>query len=622
VSNVRFTLPKLRQDHKHWTTSDVLTRDHVSKYLERQKTATLDSFNRLPGQMFWPPRVVKAVQDDCLTLFFGSGLSIPAGIPDWMGLLRGVGLDPDVERDPNANGDLLTLAELAAHAVGADLLQTTIRQALNANTPEPTVAHYLLAALCLPVCLTTNYDCLFEKAFERIYGNRPQVITNDLDVHTILGGDLSLWEETLKNRKECILIKLHGCLERKGEHLILTRSDYRQHYRSNTKMLKLIEDVLGTRHTLFLGFSHRDPEVSRIIENVIYNAERTDKPIPGFYSLQFDMQQKTPEIFAAKGIVALQPTLILSHGNANEARAFSLAQGVTDLFSNVKDKVDKSLSLDRDLGKVAKTIAKVFRKPLDKLDKEAQTAGDALNAKDKAKSQEVTDRLVRLDCLGEFANQGVYLADQNGEVVAASCPQGLETARRLEDFGPEGVLERPYFRLAQSNRKPFISDLFESVFNENATLAACHPLHDNGKFLGLLFSAFQPREDGFVKEIRDSDIPEDASLLVTDANGMLVIPPEKEISQRRPSKVKIVSEDLDANVGYSFWELLKISRRDKRIDRLIQNIVPLSQDDDICQLSSDVTTYSVVTQVSFARWKVALSRFLRIARVIPNDAPK
>ena len=48
---------------------------------------------------------------------------------------------------------------------------------------------------------------------------------------------------------------------------------------------------LGSRHTLFLGFSHRDPEVSRIIEDVIFTAENKRPPstIPGFYSLQFDI---------------------------------------------------------------------------------------------------------------------------------------------------------------------------------------------------------------------------------------------------------------------------------------------------------------------------------------------
>jgi hypothetical protein len=582
-------------------------------YLENQKNASRDEWRRRPGAMFWPPRVVSAARNDSLTLFFGSGISLGAGIPDWMGLLRQVGLDADVERDPSASGDLLTLAELAAHIVGADPLQATIREAIKREKRPPTTAHYLLAALHLPLLITTNYDCLFEDAFKIVHekdASRLAVITQDLDVKSLLGDDIASWDKTIKDHGQgCFLIKLHGSVGRAGEHLILTRSDYRRHYRSNPLMLNLVRHLLESRHTLFSGFSHRDPEVARIIEDVIFGAENKNPPvmIPGFYSLQFDMLQKTPEIFAARGIVALQPPLVLPTASASDIRACSLAQGLTDLFDNSEQKMDEVLSLDRDLQQVSRSIETELQDALNRFDAVAETAKIILTKHDDAAAKTLTSDLVVY--LDEFANQGVYLADRHGVILSSSCPAGLDSAARQAVLMT--VEERPYFRLAQSNRKAFVSDVFESSFNGNATLAACLPLLDGGMiFCGLLFSAFQLNDAGFAARIRSLQIPLGASLLVTDANGVLVIPPAKELASYA-GVLKISGESPVANVGYSYWELIQASRRDKRIDRLMQNVVPLSQD-DVYSLSHDAVAYSVVTELEHARWKVALTRFLRI----------
>jgi len=596
-----------------WRVSDALTRDHVKEYLGQQVSAKHDEWRRLPGQMFWPPRIVNAVRRDSLTIFFGSGISLASGVPDWMGLLRQVGLDAEIERDPNVSGDLLTLAELAAHVVGVDPLQSTLRKAITEKKRDPTTAHFLLAALHLPVYLTTNYDALLENAFETLHSIRPDVITYDPDVRAFLGDDSVSWEKAFKNRTHgCFIIKLHGSVGKKGEHLILTRSDYRRHYRSNTLMLDLVKYLLGSRHTLFLGFSHRDPEVSRIIEDVIFSAENKRPPetIPGFYSLQFDMQQKTPEIFAARGIVALQPPLVLSTSPASDVRNFQLSQGLTDLFENVDSKMDEALSLDDDLRRVAGEISGEIEKQLRKFEPEEGNAQKALNNHDDALAQSITENL--LIHLGEFANQGTYLADQYGRIIASSCPPGLKPAERRQIM--KTVLERPYFGLAQSNRKSFVSDCFESLFNRNATLAVCVPLLEDETFRGLLFSAFQLNESGFGEHIRSIKIPPGSFLLVTDANGVVVIPPTKEISLCTPQQTELLipTELSSANTGYNYWELIQLSRRDKRIDRLMQNIVPLSQDDDVYPLASDTVCYSVVTELENARWKVALTRFLRI----------
>lgn len=595
-----------------WQLSDRATADHLAAYLESQKRLDPDEWRRIPRQMFWPPRVINGVRRDSLTIFFGSGISLASGMPDWMGLLRQLGLDADVERDPSASGDLLTLAELAAHSAGADSLQIAIRRAFSQRR-LPTTTHFLLAAIALPLYITTNYDSLFEDAVAEIHGDAPQVVTNDLDVRSLFGTTPAEWDATLQaNKHPCCVVKLHGSVAREGEHLILTRSDYRRHYRSNALMLQFVRYILGRRHTLFLGFSHRDPEVSRLIEDVIFDAENQTPRLlpPGFYSLQFDMLQKTPEVFAARGIVALQPSLVLVSGPGADIRTYSLAQGIVDLLKNADAEVDEVLSLDGDLRRIAVEVNTELGNLVAQLSAAGADALQTLKAEDVTGAANLTRRLV--DQLGPYANQGAYLVDARGRMFAASCPEGLDSAKRCEQL--KNVESRPYFRLAQSNRQAFVSEVFESIFNRNATLAACSPLLDSDRFAGLIFVAFQLDEAGFVARLRSMPLPNGATLLIADANGVLIVPPEPEFSPRIPAvnDLTIEGENPERNRGFEYFAVLQASRRDKRLDRLMQNIVPLAQDDDVQMLAPDLLSYFVVTELASARWKVALARYLRI----------
>ena len=67
---------------------------------------------------------------------------------------------------------------------------------------------------------------------------------------------------------------------------------------------------------VFCGFSHSDPEISRLIDDVIYAAENPSKTTiktpqlcgsslgkfgPAFYNMQFENNYATNERFAARG---------------------------------------------------------------------------------------------------------------------------------------------------------------------------------------------------------------------------------------------------------------------------------------------------------------------------------
>lgn len=155
--------------------------------------------------------------------------------------------------------------------------------------------------------------------------------------------------------------------------------------------------------------------------------------------------------------------------------------------------------------------------------------------------------------------------------------------------------ERPYFRQAKTFRKPFISDSFKSVYNNNSTFTICLPLLENNIFKGLLFSACQignwqmpiSEADKFWNNHKNS------SFILLDSNGNCLLPPNNEF-------------DL-TNDGFDFDSLHLLSKRDKIISRIIENVLPIDKDDDVISLTSNIKYYSLITEIKNTRWKIGIA---------------
>jgi len=135
--------------------------------------------------------------------------------------------------------------------------------------------------------------------------------------------------------------------------MILTRRDYRFHYRVNNEPFDSVRDMLQTKHTLFLGFGHKDPEVTRLVDDAIHKYEKDLDPKeppehrPQFYSLQSDMKEHTPEVFAARGIVALNPPSVITEGD--DIRTLALGISLADLLAAKQHNLHAKESLDSHL---------------------------------------------------------------------------------------------------------------------------------------------------------------------------------------------------------------------------------------------------------------------------------
>jgi hypothetical protein len=217
--------------------------------------------------------------------------------------------------------------------------------------------------------------------------------------------------------------------------------------------------------------------------------------------------------------------------------------------------------------------------------------------------------------IGQFGSQGIYLLDQQGELKDCAVPDGLDAAGRKEKT--PALFDRPYFRIAKSFREPYISDSFKSVFNGNSTIALCVPIMDGIDFRDLVFAATHVGTwDWLIARVK-MQWNNGRSVVLIDSNGIALFPPNHEISLRTPTKKDLLvqSEKANANIGHGFEDLFALSRRDALIKHLVENIVPLSQDDDVFELGGDFEYYSVVTEVPNTRWKLAISQPFRKTQV-------
>ncbi len=567
--------------------------DYIERLLPRLQSAGA-SWQEFSA--FWPPRCVAALKRHKTIVFFGAGLSMSCGIPSWKQLLsQHFGLDKALTDDDDLAYDPLTLGELAAQYLGSEVLQRILREVM--NQPRPfSLGHVALAALRCPVYVTTNYDCLFEQAWHKVNPAELLVVTND-------AGLLTKQYQDAPSEGNSVLFKIHGSSDRHDEYLILTRKDYRFHYRTNVNLFECIKHLLLEQHTVFVGFSHRDPEVSRLVEDAIYEYEKKKpkdplaEPRPQLYSLQFDMSSHAPEVFAARGIVALWPPAVST--SIEHVRDKALTVALLDLLGAKQFDLHSKVSLDAELKETIKKISEEIAEGLDAL---RRHTSDALTS---LMSPTVNNPWLAalLSKLGPLASQGVYLLDDQGNTVDYVVPFGLSPPDRRPK---RSLSNRPYFQQAKSFRESFLSDTSASIFNGNSTFFLCMPILRNKQSIGLLFSAAQVGQWKTPIDIAQELWKKEMSITLVDSNGVCLIPPRNEFLVS-PAPISIPGESLDANLGYSHLRLVELSRRDVLVRHLVRSVVPVTQDDDVLELARDLKEFSVVSEIPQTRWKVAVS---------------
>jgi hypothetical protein len=220
-----------------------------------------------------PPQLIKAMEERRLVLFFGSGVSINAGLPTSKALanLLADELEDDIKKDPNhdhqileikeCRNDLSRLSELYSRYY--DARRASIRIANELTDQEANAKKEILYPMrdlpTISEILTTNYDTLIEN------------VLSAADVSVIYRtSDL---RQSVRARLQ--LIKLHGT-RFDPSSLVLTDTDYAQYYKSHGPLIEETKSILRKKVLAVVGYSLEDKNFASIYEEAVGDEDITN----------------------------------------------------------------------------------------------------------------------------------------------------------------------------------------------------------------------------------------------------------------------------------------------------------------------------------------------------------
>jgi hypothetical protein len=212
-----------------------------------------------------------------LALFFGAGVSIPAGLPSWRELLRAcLQACPDLDTVDFHSLQPLDQGELLRRVLG-DRFGPIVAQRSTAD--RHALGHALLAALGCTEAATTNYDQCFELAAAGA-GTAPRVMP---------------WE--IPHGRAPWLLKLNGDVGH-PQSIVLARRDFLRHEALARPSASVLESMMMTRHLLIVGASLTDDNVLRLTHEVAgFRAEHGSEQQP--FGTVLDVEAAVPTASAS-----------------------------------------------------------------------------------------------------------------------------------------------------------------------------------------------------------------------------------------------------------------------------------------------------------------------------------
>ena len=220
----------------------------------------------------------KAIDNDKLVVFVGSGVSCDSGLPSWGKLIDAMRGCISQESETN----YLKIAEKYYHQNGRNTYYARISEFFP-DEAEPNELHRLLLRLNPRHIVTTNWDRLIEKEMLKQGGLYYTVATDD---------------QLAASPSSQLLIKMHGDLSHRN--IIFKESDYSSYADSRPLIENYIKSLFSTNIVLFIGYSLSDYNLDQILS---WTRNRTNDA-PPCYAIFPDQVLDNTELhyFKNKGV--------------------------------------------------------------------------------------------------------------------------------------------------------------------------------------------------------------------------------------------------------------------------------------------------------------------------------
>ena len=225
----------------------------------------------VPNGPVVPDTLVQDLEDDRVVIFCGAGISMGAGLPDYIGLVKHCynelthPLPPDDSQEWHWPDRLLGSLE---SVFTAERVRETVRKKLNSK-PRSLVLHRAILRLARlrshdgMRLVTTNFDTYFERA------RRRTGIKYDWHAGPVLPipkDDLfATWRS---------LVYLHGRLGEYDQQLVLTSADFGRAYLTEAWAARFVARLFADFTVLFVGYSLNDPVLRYMTD--AFAAENTE----------------------------------------------------------------------------------------------------------------------------------------------------------------------------------------------------------------------------------------------------------------------------------------------------------------------------------------------------------
>jgi len=191
-------------------------------------------------------RIVK----DNAVLFLGSELFV--GPPSKKGIARALAERFEYSKDDYS---LPVVARDYEVLHGRHALIEFLTGILGNSQLSPTRVHQLIAELSMPFTkiITTNYDCLLERALRRIRKGFVLIVRDS---------DVPYFDET-----KITLIKMQGCITQ-PDSLVITEDDYEEFLARLPTLSDVIRALFATKTLIFIGYDLEDRGFKRLYTSV------------------------------------------------------------------------------------------------------------------------------------------------------------------------------------------------------------------------------------------------------------------------------------------------------------------------------------------------------------------